>query len=278
METGKAIHDHRCHEAKAPERAAPLCQGARERPGAARERGRSEAPRGSEPRGIAQLAGPGARGSAALRRLRDGLPPSRAQRVSPARGAGVPAERIPRRGSRGGRVRPRPHDRGDASRRKRGFAVPKRRRKPGGRRPERGRRAGDRGLGRRLRPVRITERLVGASRAIPAPRRRDSTRGGADRRAGAARRARRARGRGPASRRGPLGPRGALLGIRTARRRRRNAGQRIRRERRELGIDHALVGAVLVRRWSFPPGFSAWIERHHAPDAEAMSRRFASPT
>jgi putative nucleotidyltransferase with HDIG domain len=54
--------------------------------------------------------------------------------------------------------------------------------------------------------------------------------------------------------------------------------ERIRRERRELGIDHALVGAVLVRRWSFPPGFSAWIERHHAPDAEAMSRRFASPT
>jgi putative nucleotidyltransferase with HDIG domain len=43
---------------------------------------------------------------------------------------------------------------------------------------------------------------------------------------------------------------------------------RIRRERRELGIDHALVGAVLVRRWGFPPSVAASIERHHSPDAE----------
>ena len=44
--------------------------------------------------------------------------------------------------------------------------------------------------------------------------------------------------------------------------------ERIRRERRELGIDHALVGAVLVRRWGFPPGVAVSIERHHSPDAE----------
>ena len=43
--------------------------------------------------------------------------------------------------------------------------------------------------------------------------------------------------------------------------------ERARRERRELGIDHALVGAVLVRRWSLPPAIAAAVERHHAPDA-----------
>jgi putative nucleotidyltransferase with HDIG domain len=43
--------------------------------------------------------------------------------------------------------------------------------------------------------------------------------------------------------------------------------ERIRRERRELGIDHALVGAVLVRRWAMTPGVAAAIERHHSPKA-----------
>ena len=42
---------------------------------------------------------------------------------------------------------------------------------------------------------------------------------------------------------------------------------RARRERRELGIDHALVGAVLVRRWGLPPLIASAIERHHAADA-----------
>jgi DNA-binding CsgD family transcriptional regulator/HD-like signal output (HDOD) protein len=40
---------------------------------------------------------------------------------------------------------------------------------------------------------------------------------------------------------------------------------RLRHERRELGIDHALVGAVLARRWALPPG------RHHAPDATGLA-------
>jgi len=43
--------------------------------------------------------------------------------------------------------------------------------------------------------------------------------------------------------------------------------ERIRRERRELGIDHALVGAVLVRRWALAPSVAAAIERHHSPKA-----------
>jgi putative nucleotidyltransferase with HDIG domain len=44
--------------------------------------------------------------------------------------------------------------------------------------------------------------------------------------------------------------------------------ERVRRERRELGIDHALVGAVLVRRWGIGGTVAAAVERHHAADAE----------
>jgi len=44
--------------------------------------------------------------------------------------------------------------------------------------------------------------------------------------------------------------------------------ERIRRERRELGIDHALVGAVLVRRWGMPSSIALAIERHHSPQAQ----------
>ena len=42
---------------------------------------------------------------------------------------------------------------------------------------------------------------------------------------------------------------------------------RVRRERLELGIDHALVGAVLLRRWSLPDEIATAVERHHSPDA-----------
>ena len=49
--------------------------------------------------------------------------------------------------------------------------------------------------------------------------------------------------------------------------------ERARRERRELGIDHALVGAVLVRRWGLPPIIAAAVERHHAADADRPRRR-----
>src|SRR6476661_6976767 len=43
--------------------------------------------------------------------------------------------------------------------------------------------------------------------------------------------------------------------------------ERIHRERRELGVDHALVGGVLARRWGLPKSVAAVIERHHAEDA-----------
>ena len=42
--------------------------------------------------------------------------------------------------------------------------------------------------------------------------------------------------------------------------------QRVREERDRLGIDHALVGGVLARRWNMPPHLAVAIERHHAAD------------
>lgn len=44
-------------------------------------------------------------------------------------------------------------------------------------------------------------------------------------------------------------------------------GERLRIERRELGVDHALVGGVLGRRIGLPAQVAAAIERHHASDA-----------
>jgi putative nucleotidyltransferase with HDIG domain len=48
----------------------------------------------------------------------------------------------------------------------------------------------------------------------------------------------------------------------------RTPEERLHQERRELGVDHALVGGVLVRRWGLPPSIATPIERHHNPDAE----------
>jgi putative nucleotidyltransferase with HDIG domain len=44
--------------------------------------------------------------------------------------------------------------------------------------------------------------------------------------------------------------------------------ERIHQERRELGVDHALVGGVLARRWGLPATVATAIERHHNPDVE----------
>ncbi len=44
--------------------------------------------------------------------------------------------------------------------------------------------------------------------------------------------------------------------------------ERIHSERRELGVNHALVGGVLVRRWGLPGTVATAIERHHHPDVE----------
>jgi putative nucleotidyltransferase with HDIG domain len=43
--------------------------------------------------------------------------------------------------------------------------------------------------------------------------------------------------------------------------------KRIHQERRELGVDHALVGGVLARRWGLPASIATAIERHHNADA-----------
>lgn len=47
----------------------------------------------------------------------------------------------------------------------------------------------------------------------------------------------------------------------------RAPGERVHRERRELGVDHAVVGGVLARRWGLPDRLATVIERHHADDA-----------
>ena len=44
--------------------------------------------------------------------------------------------------------------------------------------------------------------------------------------------------------------------------------ERLHKERLELGVDHALVGGVLARRWALPNRLAMAIERHHADDAE----------
>jgi putative nucleotidyltransferase with HDIG domain len=48
----------------------------------------------------------------------------------------------------------------------------------------------------------------------------------------------------------------------------RTPEERVHRERRELGVDHALVGGVLARRWGLPNSLAASIERHHSDDAD----------
>jgi putative nucleotidyltransferase with HDIG domain len=48
----------------------------------------------------------------------------------------------------------------------------------------------------------------------------------------------------------------------------RTPEERIHHERRELGVDHALVGGVLARRWGLPRSVASAIERHHSDDAD----------
>jgi len=48
----------------------------------------------------------------------------------------------------------------------------------------------------------------------------------------------------------------------------RTPEERLQRERRELGVDHALVGGVISRRWGLPSVLAQVIESHHAKDAE----------
>jgi putative nucleotidyltransferase with HDIG domain len=48
----------------------------------------------------------------------------------------------------------------------------------------------------------------------------------------------------------------------------RTPEDRIHQERRELGVDHALVGGVLIRRWGLPGTIANVVERHHNEEAE----------
>jgi putative nucleotidyltransferase with HDIG domain len=48
----------------------------------------------------------------------------------------------------------------------------------------------------------------------------------------------------------------------------RTPEERLQRERRELGVDHALVGGVLARRWGLPKIIAHVIESHHSPEAD----------
>ena len=48
----------------------------------------------------------------------------------------------------------------------------------------------------------------------------------------------------------------------------RTPEERLQKERLELGVDHALVGGVLARRWGLPNGFARVIENHHSEQAE----------
>ena len=52
----------------------------------------------------------------------------------------------------------------------------------------------------------------------------------------------------------------------------RTPEDRLRRERRELGVDHALVGGVLARRWGLPNSLAAAIERHHSDEGDVEAR------
>ncbi len=56
----------------------------------------------------------------------------------------------------------------------------------------------------------------------------------------------------------------------------RTPEQRLRDEREQLGIDHALVGGVLARRWNLPQRIAVAIERHHAEDAEGLAALVAA--
>ncbi|HEY1286471.1 MAG TPA: HDOD domain-containing protein [Solirubrobacterales bacterium] len=47
--------------------------------------------------------------------------------------------------------------------------------------------------------------------------------------------------------------------------------QRLKDERDQLGIDHALVGGVLARRWNVPQRIAVAIERHHSDEADGLA-------
>jgi putative nucleotidyltransferase with HDIG domain len=51
----------------------------------------------------------------------------------------------------------------------------------------------------------------------------------------------------------------------------RTPEERIRRERDQLGVDHARVGGVLIRRWGLPDRLASAVERHHDDEPEGLA-------
>lgn len=45
--------------------------------------------------------------------------------------------------------------------------------------------------------------------------------------------------------------------------------ERVNAERREYGVDHSVIGGVLLRRWRLPQVIARAVERHHSPDDDA---------
>jgi len=45
-------------------------------------------------------------------------------------------------------------------------------------------------------------------------------------------------------------------------------GERARGERAELGVDHAAIGGVLIRRWGLPVSLATAVAEHHNPQAD----------
>jgi putative nucleotidyltransferase with HDIG domain len=50
----------------------------------------------------------------------------------------------------------------------------------------------------------------------------------------------------------------------------RGPERQLERERRVLGVDHAVVGGVLARRWGLPDEIARAIERHHQDDVDGL--------
>ncbi len=57
------------------------------------------------------------------------------------------------------------------------------------------------------------------------------------------------------------------LGMANIQRHTATPAQRVQLERTELGVDHAVVGAVLLRRWGLPSTVADAVEHHHDEDA-----------
>ena len=49
----------------------------------------------------------------------------------------------------------------------------------------------------------------------------------------------------------------------------RTPDERVMSERRQIGVDHAVVGGVLIRRWGLPDRLAEGVERHHDPRESA---------